>query len=602
MEMKQIIIKAIILLWVGINVNSNAINAQKIIAEPREITAGEGEVFQITYRLEDLSINDFVQPNFGKLKLVSGPNQSNSVQIINGQITRSASVSYGLVGSQIGSYSIEPAQAKINNKTYNSQKINVSIVKGRTQKPSTQNPSQNPFQNFPFSFPQHPSPNAQVPNPSQNNPLFSPDDAFRFEAVIPTNELYVGQQLIVTYRLYSKAQVTDYDMHENPTFNGFLVQDISPNQANPRIENINGQEWYVIDLRKYLLFPQIEGKLTIDPMAITINYQVPGTSGGLFNFFRTQNHQIAAKTRDIKVKPLPEEGKPKDFSGAVGNFSLSSKADRSQITTDENINITLSLNGSGNFDLLSPPIFTNDVNWNVYDPTIQESTQVVKDSLQGSIKYSYAVLPKREGQQLIPAIQYNYFDPTSKSYKSIATSPIPISITRGSMLSDNGPTASAQINDIITKPTLAWVNIIPWNSLLSISYMVSLIAMVFLFLKIKKNREIQALEKANHKTSKPLENYMSPARYSKPSITHREIKQGLQNFIQEHLYNGSPQADISSILTDTSIPTDWISDYHTMMKACDQALYMHKEIESPTTTAAKAEKWIERVYSYINKQ
>ena len=141
MEMKQIIIKAIILLWVGINVNSNAINAQKIIAEPREITAGEGEVFQITYRLEDLSINDFVQPNFGKLKLVSGPNQSNSVQIINGQITRSASVSYGLVGSQIGSYSIEPAQAKTNNKTYNSQKINVSIVKGRTQKPSTQNPS-----------------------------------------------------------------------------------------------------------------------------------------------------------------------------------------------------------------------------------------------------------------------------------------------------------------------------------------------------------------------------------------------------------------------------------------------------------------------------
>lgn len=563
---------------------------QKIRVEPREVTAGEGEQFQVTYQLEGLSTGDFIPPDFKNLKVLSEPNQSNAVQMINGQISRTASVSYILSAAQAGDYTIGAAQVKSGSKVYNAAKIPVKILKGR--KPQAQAPPPN----FPFPF-GNPGPQSFPQAPPQQK-LFSQDEAFKLVAMVADDEIYIGQQLLVTYRLYSRVQVADNDLQTNPTFNGFWVNDVSKDNPLPRVELIYGEEWYVIDLRKYLLYPQKEGNLMLDPLKLTLNYQVSGGMGGFFQMFSTRQAEVQSDTKEIRVKKLPEAGKPADFSGAIGKFSLKAMADRTEVKQDQYLNAYLVLSGYGNFGLLSPPQIPGNGDWNVYDPSPQENTSLIKDTLQGEIKYTFALLPKKLGQAEIPALSYSYFDPETETYEIANSHALQINVIPGKTdLATSHSVSEEALMDIADSTAENESHNFPWKWAIGLGYLGLLAGFPLLY--IRKIKNIKTLPSSTSSAILPLADYLKEARETSGIASCKRIKAGLRLFASDHKLHILTEAECASFSDQTFLPEEIINEWKAIIRRCDESLYLSSVEADYTHLYTSADKWIKNTYTYL---
>jgi|GEM_PF-4956606 len=563
---------------------------QKIRVEPREVTAGEGEQFQVTYYLEGLFTGDFTPPDFKNLMVLSGPNQSNAVQNINGQISRTSSVSYVLSAAQAGDYTIGAAQLKSGSKVYNAAKIPVKIIKGR--KPQAQAPQAN----FPFPF-GNPVPRPS-PSPPPSQKLFSQEEAFRLEVIVGDDEIYIGQQLLVTYRLYSKVQVADYDLQTNPTFNGFWVKDVSKDNPLPRVELINGEEWYVIELRKYLLYPQKEGILMLDPLKLTLNYQVSGGMGGFFQMFNTRQAEVISDTKKIGVKRLPEAGRPADFSGAIGKFSLKAMADRSEVKQDQYLNAYLVLSGYGNFGLLSPPQIPGDENWIVYDPSLQENTSVIKDTLQGEIKYTFALLPKKLGPLEIPVLSYSYFDPETETYQITTSNALQINVITGKTdPASNHLDTQETLKEIADSSAEGEGHTPQWRWFIGLGYLGLLAGFPLLYFRKIKNKKSSQSYTSPGKL--PLKDYLKEARESSGIVSCKQIKAGLHLFAKDqNLYTLTEELS-SSYPEQIFLPEDIKSEWRAIIRSCDESLYLSSVEADYTHLVIRADQWIKCTYTYL---
>ena len=111
---------------------------------------------------------------------------------------------------------------------------------------------------------------------------------------------------------------------DNPDFENFWSRNIDNDQLSVKNGSFGGEPYRYIELRKTVLYPQKTGELKINPLTLNLSVEVPTNRRDIFGrrLYETVEHRISAKTRTINVKPLPEEGKPASFTGAVGKFSI----------------------------------------------------------------------------------------------------------------------------------------------------------------------------------------------------------------------------------------------------------------------------------------
>jgi hypothetical protein len=378
-----------------------------------------GEVFEISFSVNG-NMQRFGPPSFEGFQVVGGPNQSSSMTSINGVSSVSMSLGYDLVGVKEGVYTIPGAVAVVDGKQYRSNAVKITVVKGP---PAGQSSSGGV---------------GVGSNQTASDPSFDISKRLFIRAVTDKRNVYQGEQIAVTYKLYTNIDIVDNALDKLPDFNGFWSQEIKINTQSVdwTTEIFNGARYNVAVLKKVILFPERFGKLALDPLAMTfvVRQSVP-SNDPLEQFFggavKDVKYKIKSMPISISVNQLPEAGKPESFQGAVGNFAIASSIDKSALKANEAINYKLKVSGKGNFKLLKTPELTLATDIEKYDPKISDQLTESLDGVSGNREYTYLLIPRHEGSYKLAPFKFSFFNPTTRKYVELSTDAYELKVAKG---------------------------------------------------------------------------------------------------------------------------------------------------------------------------
>ena len=380
----------------------------------------KGEQFRLSYTLNQEG-KDLRLPDLKGFEVLFGPSTSRSFsqQTINGKTTSENSVTYTyiLVAPEEGTFTIEPASITVDGGNYRSNSLTIKVL-----------PPDKAAENRRGG-------NSESGSASAPSATVSANDAF-IRAIVSKNNVYEQEGFTVTFRLYTTLNITDLGKIEFPEFEGFMVEEV-PIASNQQLqmERFNGRNYYTANLKKTLLFPQRSGKITIPSGRLEMVFSVP-SGKRVSTFFGTQEVMADVKKAlvtnplAINVKPLPD-GKPANFSNAVGTFTFTPSISTRQTRANEPVTIAITISGTGNLKLIQNPEIKFPTNFEVYDPTVNNNFQVTTNGLTGSRKIEYLAIPRYEGNYNIPAIEFSYFDLNTNSYKTVNSSEYNLQIAKG---------------------------------------------------------------------------------------------------------------------------------------------------------------------------
>ncbi|MDP3643863.1 MAG: BatD family protein [Bacteroidota bacterium] len=412
----------ILLIFMLIGYLAVADNVRFTMEGPEVVEAGEQ--FRLGFTLNERG-TDLQLPDLSNFDVLMGPStsQSSSIQIINGKTTQTSSFSYIFIlrAKKEGNFTIRPASIKVDGKTYESNTLAIQVVKGQPQQAVGQQNNQQDNQE-------------QEQTPTGN---ISKENLFVRIAVDKTN-VSKGEQIISTIKLYISQNVplNGFDEVKLPTYEGFWTKDIEvPTQVNFTREVYNGKIYQVGVLKKTILFPQQTGAIRINPFEITcvVRQRVRQQQSFFDDFF--DNYQmvkakVVSEPVTINVKDLPNQ--PADFSGAVGNFNLSSSVDKTNAKSNEAVTLKLTVNGSGNLTLINPPKIELPQDFEAYEPKTSDRVIASDNGLNGSITFEYLFIPRFAGNFTIPSVRFVFFNPASRQFETQTTDAYNINVVKGS--------------------------------------------------------------------------------------------------------------------------------------------------------------------------
>ena len=405
---------------------------------PKEVMVGER--FQVVFEA-NAEGKGFQAPSFNGLTVLGGPftSTSSSFSMVNGSMSHSVKVTYtfALQAYQEGTVHVGAATLNVKGDKISSQPFDIKVVPDDGSHASNSGSGYGGGQG---------SQGGQQQNTS--DPQVSGKDLFL--KLIPSKKsAYVGEQVVLTYKLYTKVPVSSVSLSKMPSYAGFWTKDISDNSGTLKqsSEYVNGIEYTTAEIQKVIVVPQRSGKLTIDPMTMECVAQVRTERSNsrsmdpfeaFFNdpFFNRNivnvKKELSSQSFTLDVKSLPENGKPASFAGAVGNYTFKSDIDKTELSTNEAVTVTLTVSGTGNIELLQMPTPVFPPDFEVYDPKVNTSTNVGAQGLNGTKKAEYLAIPRRAGSFTIPAVEFTYFNPSTETYQTVSSEPYEIKVEKGS--------------------------------------------------------------------------------------------------------------------------------------------------------------------------
>jgi hypothetical protein len=392
--------------------------AQQFQATVDKSTVGQYDRFQVYFTFSGGDVNgvqNFRQPNFQGFKVLSGPNQSSQMQFINGKVSGSVTFSYILQPVDIGSFTIGTASILYAGKTYSTSPLNVKVEKGT---PQQQAANQGGYSNAELG-----------------KNVFIVAEANK-------SRVYLGEQITVTYKLYTKLNIASPQINKLPQYEGFWAEEMNPTRTiSFDVGMYRGERFRVATIKQVALFPSKTGPLNVTPFELNIPVIVKKKRTGndvfdeFFNdsfFGRSETVEFLAKSNTLKVTvdPLPTSGVPVSYSGAVGNFSLKAEIDKNKVVANESITLRITASGSGNIKLLKLPEPQLPAGFEKYEPKIYDN--VNKGAVVSGQKIAeYLLVPRTPGDKEIPPIEFSYFNPSSKKYVTVNSQTFKISVAKG---------------------------------------------------------------------------------------------------------------------------------------------------------------------------
>lgn len=414
--MKNKIFHIIFILFLTLN---GILSAQEFRASVDKTTVGQNDRFQVYFEFSGSDANgltNFNPPSFNNFKILSGPNQSSSMQIINGRVSATITYSYIITATVIGQFSIGSASVEYNGKEYKTEPINMNVVKGQPQKPS------------------------------QSDPGFSDEEISKNVFIVAQadkHSVIKGEQVTVVYKLYTKLEISSPQISKLPTYEGFWAEELEgSNTLRFGIEMYKGQRFRAAEIKRVALFPTKSGTLSVTPFELTIPVIVQRKKTGrgdifdeFFNdpfFGRRETVEFLSKSNriTINVSELPAANVPASFKGAVGDFKFSANLDKSDVETNEALTLRITLSGTGNIKLLELPELKLPPGFEQYEPKVSESINK-RNVVSGTKTAEYLIVPRISGSKTIPAVEFSYFNPGSKSYVTLKSPEHKINIRRG---------------------------------------------------------------------------------------------------------------------------------------------------------------------------
>ena len=380
-----------------------------------------GDQFRLTFTVNTQKVKEFRAPNITDFDVLMGPTRStqSSTQIINGKVSSSQSVTftYILMANKEGTFTIPGASILADGESLTSNSVTSKVL------PPDKGSSGNGGQ-------------AAAASSAAAGGKISSSDLFITATASKTN-VYEQEAVLLTYKVYTLVDLRSL-RGDMPDMKDFHTQEIDlPRQKQFTLEHYHGRNYNTTVWSQYVLFPQRSGKLevpsitfegevaqhieSIDPFDAFFN----GTSA-----LSTVRKNIVTPKVVINVKELPD-GKPANFSGGVGSFTMSSSISGQNVKTNDAVTIKLVVSGTGNMKLMDVPEVKFPQDFEVYDPKIDNKFNLTREGLSGSKVIEYLAIPRHAGDFTIPPVEFSYFDVKANTYKTLKTDAYTLKVEKG---------------------------------------------------------------------------------------------------------------------------------------------------------------------------
>jgi hypothetical protein len=563
---------------------------------PQEVSLGEQ--FEITFSINGNG-SSFIGPQITGFAVLSGPNPSTSsnVQIINGQMTQSIQTSYSfyLQATQQGTFTIPGATITVNGKKYKSNALTIKVVKGQTA-----------------------SAQQQQAQSGTTVATLGSKDVF-LKAFVSKNNPVEGEQVIVNYKIYTRVPIPEYAVTKLPSSVGFWAQDLLDPNYRPKqtSERIGGQQYAVAEIKKEALFPQKAGKLIIQPIQVDVVAQLavkqskkkrsndPFANDPFFDSFFNDvfsgpqveqvKRSLISNSLTINVQPLPnaknESGKPADFTGAVGQFTLTTKVDKTAVKADEPITLTVTISGKGNIKLIENPKIAFPSDFEVYDPKVTDNVLTSGGGISGTKAFEYILIPRNPGKFTIKPISFTFYNLEQHRYVTQTSPTYTFNVNKGDgqmyttganqqevKTLDNdirfikqGPPKLKVSGDYFFNSTLFWI----WLILPALFFALLLILMKN---ELKKRRDAALMK--NRRATKMARKRLSKAKsYLADKNSDRfyeEVSQALWNYLSDKYYIQRAELSMDTVretLLQKNVAENVVEDLIRMLEHCEFARF-----------------------------
>ena len=381
-----------------------------------------GDQFRLSFTVNSQKVRDFRAPSIQGFEVLMGPSRSTQYQNYNGVVTNSITFTYILMAEKEGTYKIPGATIVADGNNYTSNSVEIKVL------PPDQSSSNAG------------SGRASSSRNQANSGKITDKELFMLATVNKTSA-YEQEAILLTYKIYTQVNLTGLN-GDVPDLKGFHTQEVElPNQKTFTLEHYNGRNYNTTVWRQFVLFPQQTGKIEIPSVTFegTVSQRVASAdpfdaffNGG--NYINITKNLVTPKLA-IDVKALPA-GKPSNFSGGVGEFTLSSSISTQELKTNDAVTIKLVISGTGNMKLINTPEVGFPQDFEIYDPKVENKFNLTRNGLAGNKVIEYLAIPRHAGTYTIPPIEFSYFDLKSQSYKTLKTDAYTLNVAKGEGNSD----------------------------------------------------------------------------------------------------------------------------------------------------------------------
>lgn len=369
---------------------------------------------------------------------------------------------YLLATQQPGPIKIGSAQVKVDGTVHHTKAISIRVLP-RGQAPSQpqrpqQQQAQDSFDRMDDVFSQLLQRQRQMNRGFRTQPV-NPDEAFFIQVEVDKTKVYAGEQVTASWYLYTRGQIREIDTLKYPSLNGFWKEEIEmAKRLDFKQEVINGIAYKKALLASFALFPINAGTATIDPYKAKCTVIVPSD----FGFGRPYQFTKASKPVKIQVMPIPAEGRPADYSGAVGRFKMTASVTNEEVKENQPVTLKVRFEGRGNAKLIDLPPLDLPPSLEYYDMT--KNSQFFRDG-QSYKEFEVLLVPRKAGEVVIPAISVSAFDPGKGEYYQQASDPISLQVQPGDGESaiSSSPLAQSKESKEEQKPQLPQLAL-EWSS------------------------------------------------------------------------------------------------------------------------------------------
>ena len=562
-----------------------ALNAQddvsfKVICKKQVVV---GEQFQVSYELSGEGKN-FEAPNFNNFEIVGGPfsSSSSSVQIVNGSVTKTSTNTYSFYLRAIkeGKFTIPAATITVKKQKVKSTTAEIEVVKDNTA----------------------------ISDKGGAKTTGNAKDVF-LEAAPNKLSAYIGEQITLTYKIYFTIPISNLTISKAPSYSGFWTKDVTDNNGVLQQSSIvrNGQEYHVATAQEIVLIPQKAGTLTIDPLNISCIAQIRNEKqqqrgyDPFENFFgdimgssyTNVKKELKSQPIDIEVKPMPAKDKPESFKGAVGQFTFTSKIDKTEMKSNDAFTVTYTVSGKGNIELLDLPKPNFPPDFEVYDPKISTNTKNNSYGISGSKKAEYVVIPRVSGDFTLNPTEFSYFDPSKNKYVTLESDRYELKVERSANEGSSGiiyaggqeaiKVVGSDIMHIMTIGNLKKEGAMLFASPLYFIVIIAIVAVfavaLIIYRKVNKFNQNQVLvrnKKATKIAKKRLHNAYSYLKIKDQNHFYEEFSQALWGYISDKLNIARAKLSMDTVremMSDKNVPEDIVNQFIELLNSCEFARF-----------------------------
>jgi len=529
---------------------------------------GLNERLRIEFSIDRQGGDDFTPPDFKNFKVLAGPSQSSSFSSINGKTSYKLTYTYVIQPLAKGTFTIPSASITYDDEVIKSNTVRVTVS------------------------------DAVAIAEDPNDPRFVAQENIHLVAEISDLRPYVGESISVIYKLYvniNQVNVQNYRESSSPSFEGFWNQNIEVKRGSGvETGTYGGKQYRYVVLKKAVLIPHTAGTYEIDPLEMEITAGVPIGRKDFFGNMLMNDVSLTFTSgrKTIKVKALPQENKPLDFAGAVGNYKFSVTPSKTELKANESAQIKVELSGEGNLKLVTLPGIKTPNGLEAYEPEHKEKIKTSLRGLSGSVYDQYAVVPQFRGKFIVPSVSFSYFNPKTEKYVSTTTEPIVLNAIQGRAVPDDDAALVSKINVEGNESDIRYIQ--TKATFVSASkdedffgsgtfYMLMILPLLSIPLGIfigkkKQERDLDVVGNKRRKADRLAKKYLSQAKkeLGKKEAFYIVLEKALHNYLKAKLHietTDISKEKIAEILKGRSVNEEVINEFIKVLDNCDYARY-----------------------------